>query len=168
MKNEKLQGFIHGFIMSYAMAVGVELYNRAYSMDFHMQSGGLSSMTNEIFLPALAETALMGVIVMIVSSLYGNRLGAAFAARHCPEEHENPYFYRLLRQAGTVAVMCPSRSLVASVVFSVLLDSRAWTDLPAIWLGTVFKNFPMAFFCNFFAAAPFTHWLCGRLFPSES
>ena len=97
MKNEKLQGFIHGFIMSYAMAVGMELYNRAYSMDFHMQSGGLSSMTNEIFLPALAETAL-----------------------------------------------------------------------PAVCLGTVFKNFPMAFFWNFFAAAPFTHWLCGRLFPSES
>ena len=32
------------------------------------------------------------------------------------------------------------------------------SQLPAIWTGTVFKNFPMAFFWNMFAAAPFTRW----------
>ena len=32
---------------------------------------------------------------------------------------------------------------------------------------TVFKNFPMAFFWNMFAAAPFTHWLFENLFPEK-
>ena len=29
---------------------------------------------------------------------------------------------------------------------------------------TLIKNFPMAFFWNMFAAAPFTNWACGKLF----
>lgn len=164
MKKEKVQGLVRGAIMAYAMAIGMEVYNRAYNMDFHLQNGGLSSMTNAVFLPALEETLIMGIVVIIISNLYGNKLGAAFAARHCTEEQDNSYFCRLMRQGGTVAVMCPSMSLIASVVFSVVLAHRPWTDLPAIWLGTVFKNFPMAFFWNFFAAAPFTNWLCGKLF----
>ena len=40
----------------------------------------------------------------------------------------------------------------------------SWLQLPAIWLGTVFKNFPMAFFWNFFFAAPFSRRIFGMLF----
>ena len=36
-------------------------------------------------------------------------------------------------------------------------------QLPAIWAGTLIKNFPMAFFWNMFAAAPFANWACGKL-----
>lgn len=38
------------------------------------------------------------------------------------------------------------------------------TELPVRWFGTLLKNVPMAFFWNMFAAAPFTNWLCGKLF----
>ena len=51
-----------------------------------------------------------------------------------------------MRQAGTVAVMCPSMSLAASVIFNVILGGSPVFQLPAIWVGTVIKNFPMAFF----------------------
>ena len=71
------------------------------------------------------------------------------------------------RQAGTVAIMCPTMSLVASVLFSVVMAGMPAAQLPAIWVGTVIKNFPMAFFWNMFAAAPFTHWLFNCLFPSS-
>lgn len=141
-----------------------EVYNTAYNQGFHLGGGGLSSMTNAVFLPALMETAYMGLIVLLVSGLYGNRCGAAFARRHCAEGRDNPYFCRLLRQAGTVAVMCPGMSLAAALLFSVAPGGRSWTELPAIWIGTVLKNFPMAFFWNFFAAAPFTHWLFGKIY----
>lgn len=77
---------------------------------------------------------------------------------------DNPYFCRLLRQGGTVAVMCPTMSLVAAVLFNVILAGESAARLPVIWLGTLMKNFPMAFFWNFFAAAPFTHWLHGKIF----
>ena len=72
----------------------------------------------------------MGLLVFLFSNLWGNRLGAAFAARHCDPQKDNPY-------------IC---------------------QLPAIWVGTFLKNFPMAFFWNMFAAAPFSHWLFGKLF----
>ena len=38
------------------------------------------------------------------------------------------------------------------------------TQLPVKWFGTLLKNLPMAFFWNMFAAAPFTNWVCGKLF----
>lgn len=141
MPKNKMQGFIFGVIMSYAMAYGMEVYNIA-----------------------IKEAAYMGLIVLLVSNLWGNRLGAAFAARHCDPKRDNPYICQLLRQAGTVAVMCPTMSLVASILFNVILGGESVWQLPAIWGGTFMKNFPMAFFWNMFAAAPFTHWIFAKIF----
>ncbi len=167
MPTTKVQGAVFGLIMSYAMAIGMEIYNTALRMGLQLQPGGLSNLTGAVFVHALQETAYMGLIVFVVSSLWGNAIGGRFAARHCDPSKDNPYLCRLLRQGGTVAFMCPAMSLTASILFSVLLGGAAWPRLPAIWVGTVLKNFPMAFFWNFFAAAPFTHWLFGRLFPAQ-
>ena len=167
MVKTKTQGIIFGVIMSYAMAYGMEVYNMAIKMGFSLQPGGFSSMTNIVFREALKEAAYMGLFVLLFSSLWGNRLGAAFAARHCDPAKDNPYFCRLLRQGGTVAVMCPTMSLVASILFSIILGGASWVQLPAIWVGTVLKNFPMAFLWNFFAAAPFSHWLFGKIFQNS-
>ena len=164
MPKSKLQGFVFGVIMSYAMAYGMEVYNIAIREGFHLAAGSFSSMTNTVFWEALKEASYMGLLVLLFSSLWGNRLGAAFAARHCDPQKDSPYICRLLRQAGTVAVMCPTMSLAASVLFSVILGEEPVEQLPAIWAGTLLKNFPMAFFWNMFAAAPFTHWLFGRIF----
>lgn len=60
--------------------------------------------------------------------------------------------------------MCPTMSLAATIIFSMILGGAPVWQLPAIWEGTLIKNFPMAFFWNMFAAAPFTNWVCGKLF----
>lgn len=164
MPKTKFQGFVFGLIMSYAMAIGMEVYNIAFKLGFHAAPGGLSSMTNAVFPAALKEAVYMGLLVMLTSSLWGNRLGAKIAARHTDPERDSPYLQRIWRQAGTVGVMCPTMSLCASILFNIVLAGGAWSRLPAIWAGTVMKNFPMAFFWNFYAAAPFTHWLFGVLF----
>ncbi len=164
MPKTKGQGIVFGFIMSYAMAIGMEVYNIAIKMGFSLNIGGLSSMTNAVFPAAMVEASYMGLFVFLFSNLWGNRAGAAFAAKHTDPEKDNPYFCQLMRQAGTAAVMCPTMSLVASILFNVILAKQPVTQLPAIWVGTVFKNFPMAFFWNMFAAAPFTRWLFGRIF----
>lgn len=163
MPKNKTQGIIFGIIMSYAMAYGMEVYNIAIKEGVNLAAGGFSNMTNLIFWEALKEAAYMGVIVFLFSNLWGNRLGAAFAARHCDPQKDNPYICRLLRQAGTVAVMCPTMSLAASILFNVILGGAPVWQLPAIWVGTFIKNFPMAFFWNMFAAAPFTHWISGKM-----
>ena len=159
-----MQGFIFGVIMSYAMAYGMEVYNIAIKEGVNLAAGGFSNMTNIVFLEALKEAAYMGLIVLLVSNFWGNRLGAAFAARHCDPKRDNPYICQLLRQAGTVAVICPTMSLVASILFNVILGGESVWQLPAIWGGTFMKNFPMAFFWNMFAAAPFTHWIFAKIF----
>ena len=58
-------------------------------------------------------------------------------------------------------------NLVATILFNILLGGAPVTQLPAIWVGTLLKNFPMAFFWNFFAAAPFTHWSFKKIFPNQ-
>lgn len=163
MFKTKIRGFTFGLIMSYAMAIGMEIYNMALRYGFQAQPGGLSGLSYAAVGEALTETLYMGLLVLLFSNLWGNRAGDAFRRRHCDSGRDNQYFCRLLRQGGTVAVMCPTMSLAASVLFQVVLGGAPWQELPFIWLGTVFKNFPMAFFWNFFAAAPFTHWAFGLL-----
>lgn len=164
MPKNKCQGIVFGLIMSYAMAIGMEVYNVAIKMGIPLQQGGFSAMTYTVFWEALKEAAYMGIFVFLFSNLWGNRLGARFAAKVCDPAKDNLYFCQLMRQAGTVSVMCPTMSLVASILFNILLAEMPVAQLPAIWVGTVVKNFPMAFFWNMFAAAPFTHWLFGKLF----
>ena len=164
MPKTKTQGLIFGLIMSYAMACGMEVYNIAIKLGFHRNPGGLSTMTNAVFRDAFFEMLYMGAFVFLFSNLWGNRLGAAFAACHCDPERDNRYFCRLMRQAGTIAVMCPTMSLVASILFNVILGGAPIVQLPAIWVGTILKNFPMACVWNMFAAAPFTHLLFDLLF----
>ena len=167
MPKNKTQGIIFGIIMSYAMTYGMEVYNVAIKEGVDLAAGGFSNMTNIVFRDALIEALYMGVFVFIFSNLWGNRIGAVFAARHCDPEKDNPYICQLLRQTGTVAIMCPTMSLAASILFNVILAGAPLAQLPAIWIGTLLKNFPMAFFWNMFAAAPFTHWLFGKIYPDR-
>ena len=168
MFHTKVKNFVFGILMSYSMAIGMEIYNTALGMGIQLQPGGLTNLTLPVLIGALKEASFMGAIVFVVSSLWGNRIGARFAQRHCDPAKDNPYFCQLLRQGGTVAIMCPSMSLFASILFQVILGGAPLTDLPLIWVGTVLKNFPMAFFWNFFASAPFCRWVLGLLFPQKT
>lgn len=76
MPKTKAQGILFGLIMSYSMAIGMEIYNTASALGFAQQLGGLSNLRSAVFLPALRETLCMGLIVFIVSNLWGNRIGA--------------------------------------------------------------------------------------------
>ena len=166
MPRNKFQKIIFGVIMSYAMAFGMELYNTAINMGIALQPGGLSHMTWTAVGTGMKEMLIMGIFVLIVSELFGNRMGQRFMQKHTTES-DSPYFHQLMRQAGTVAVMCPIMSMLASVVFFIIGQGLPLTQLPVIWIGTVFKNFPMAFFWNMFAAAPFAHWFFKVLFPQK-
>ena len=106
MIKSKKQGIIFGIIMSYAMAYGMEVYNAAIKMGFDLQAGGFSNMTNIVFLEALKEALYMGVFVFLFSNLWGNRIGAGFAARHCDPQKDNPYLCQLLRQGGERSPSC--------------------------------------------------------------
>jgi hypothetical protein len=164
MPKTKGQGICFGIIMSYAMAYGMEVYNVAIKEGYNTQPGGFSNMGNGVFLDALLEALYMGVLVFLFSNLWGNRLGGYLAGKCCDPQRDSGFFCQLVRQGCTVAVMCPTMSLAASILFNVILAGNPWTQLPAIWVGTLLKNFPMALCWNFFAAAPFTRWLFRLIF----
>ena len=160
MPKTKTQRIVFGILMSFFMAYGMEVYNIAIRMGYNLTVGqGFSSITYPVFLEALKEAVGMSVIVFIVSNLVGNRAGAAFMARHCDPRKDNPYFCRVMRQAGTILVMCPLMSLIASILFQIILGGQPLFRLPAIWIGTAMKNFPRAFSWNMLVAAPLIHWI---------
>ena len=167
MPKTTVQQIIFGLLMSYFMAIGMEIYNTGINSGVTQLAGGFSALSYEVILDALKEASYMGIIVFIISELFGNKIGAGFMVRHTAQD-DPPYFRQLMRQAGTVAFMCPAMSLTASILFNVILAQRSFIDLPVIWIGTVLKNFPMAFFWNMFAAAPLARAVYDALFQRRS
>ena len=160
MPRTKKQGIIFGVLMSFLMAYGMEFYNIAIKMEFNLTPGlGYSSISYEVFVATLKEAVFMCVIVFIVSNLVGNKAGAKFMEKRCDVTKDNPYFCQMVRQIGTCMVMCPTMSLIAAIIFQIILGGMPLTQLPAIWVGTVMKNFPMAFFWSMFFVSPFVHWI---------
>ena len=103
MPKTKAQGIVFGILMSFFMAYGMEVYNISIRMGFNLTEGlGFASISYGVFAEALKEAALMAVIVFAVSNLIGNRAGARFMERHCNAETDNPYFCRIMRQAGII------------------------------------------------------------------
>ena len=162
MIENKKQGFVFGLLMSYVMAIGMEVYNMAIKYGVNLKPGGFTNLTYNVIGQALIEALYMGLFVEIISSLYGNKCGERFMLKHT-REIDSPYFKQLMRQAGTVAVMCPSMSLVASILFNIIFAHMPLSSLPVIWLGTLMTNLPMAFFWNMFYAAPFVHFLFNHI-----
>jgi hypothetical protein len=163
MPKTRLQGILFGVLMSITMAYGMEVYNIAVKMGYHTMPGGFSNMTNRVFLDALVEAAYMWIFVFIFSNLWGNRLGHKLAERVIRHGQDNPFYITLMISGCTVLVMCPTMSLVAAILFNVILAHAPVSQLPAIWAGTVIKNFPMALLWNLFAAGPLTRLIFRNL-----
>lgn len=55
-------------------------------------------------------------------------------------------------------------SLVASILFNIILGGMSIVQLPAIFVGTLIKNFPMALLWNLFAAGPISRLVFEKCF----
>ena len=150
MPQTKFQKIVFGLLMSYIMAYGMELANVARK---------LGGMSNAVFLPALVEASYMGAIVFIVSNIYGNRVGRALAFRCVTPGRDNPFFISLMISSCTVMIMCPSMSLIATIIFI-----GADGQFLANWFATVYHNFAMALLWQLFFAGPVVRLLFRTLF----
>ena len=121
-------------------------------------------MVNQVFPDALVEASYMWIFVFLFSNLWGNRLGHALAAKVIRPEQDNPFFITLMISSCTVLVMCPTMSMVAAILFNLILAGNPVSQLPAIWVGTLIKNFPMALLWNLFAAGPFSRLVYKKIF----
>ncbi|MDD5800283.1 MAG: hypothetical protein PUD09_06595 [Coriobacteriales bacterium] len=164
MPKNRAQGVIFGILMSITMAYGMEVYNVAWKMGIPTMPGGFSNMTNDVFLCALFEAAYMWLFVFIFSNLWGTRGGAALAEKLVDPKRDSAFVQGTIRSCCTVLIMCPTMSLVASILFNVILGGMPVAQLPAIWVGTLIKNFPMALLWNLFAAGPVSRLVFGKFF----
>ena len=164
MPKTKAQGVIFGILMSITMAYGMEVYNVAWKMGIPTMPGGFSNMTNDVFLSALVEASYMWLFVFLFSNLWGTRGGAALAARLTNPKCDSTFIQGTIRSCCTVLIMCPTMSLVASILFNVILAGMPVAQLPAIWVGTLIKNFPMALLWNLFAAGPTSRLVFAKCF----
>lgn len=89
---------------------------------------------------------------------------AALARRVVDPKRDGTFVQGVARSCCTVLVMCPTMSLVAAILFNVVLGGMPATQLPAIWVGTVIKNFPMALLWNLFAAGPVSRLVFEKCF----
>lgn len=164
MPKTKFQGIIFGVLMSITMAYGMEVYNVAIKLGYQTMPGGFSNMTNEVFLLALKEAAYMWLFVFLFSNLWGNRLGHKVAEKIVRPQQDNAFVTTLLTSGCIVMIMCPTMSGVATILFNIILGGQSVVNFPAIWVGTVLKNFPMALLWNLFAAGPLSRWIFGKIF----
>ncbi|WP_294578154.1 DUF2798 domain-containing protein [uncultured Thomasclavelia sp.] len=164
MPRTRFQKIIFGILMSVTMAYGMEVYNSAIKAGYYLLPGGLSNMTNEVFLDALIEDTYMWILVFIFSNLWGNKIGHHLASKIINPEKDNPFFITIIISCCTVLIMCPTMTLAASIIFNVILAHNPIIQLPAIWVGTVLKNFPMALLWNLFAAGPLSRLIFRKLF----
>lgn len=167
MPKTKFQGVIFGVLMSMTMAYGMEVYNVAIKEGYHALAGGISNMTNGVFWDALIEASYMWLFVFIFSNLWGNRIGHGLAEKIIRPEKDNPFFITIIISSCTVLIMCPTMSMVAAILFNVILAHAPVSQLPAIWIGTLIKNFPMALLWNLFAAGPVSRLIFRKIFPNN-
>lgn len=164
MPKNKIQGVIFGILMSVTMAYGMEVYNVAWKLGIPTMAGGFSNMTNDVFSGALIEASYMWIFVFVFSNLWGTRGGASLAKRLIDPERDSAFVQGTIRSCCTVLIMYPTMSLVASILFNVVLAGMPASQLPGIWAGALIKNFPMALLWNLFAATPISRLVFGALF----
>lgn len=130
-----------------------------YAMICYNISLNIGGMANHVFLDAFHELVIMGPVAFILDFfLYGN-LSKKLAFRIVNPAEDKPIMIILAISSITVCLMCPSMSLVATLLFK-----NPGKEVIAIWLQTTALNFPMAFFWQIFFAGPLVRKIFGAIF----
>lgn len=155
MPKTKPQGIIFGLMMVTVMVYAMVLYNLGLKM------GGL---TMRSFGLAAKEFLVEAPIALAIEMLLVERAAKAITARAIDIKKTQPIIVTLFVSGITVAFMCPTMSLIASVMYS-------WQGIEMLipnWLMTVAKNFPMALFWQIFFAGPLVRFIFGSIFNGKS
>lgn len=139
MPRTKLEDFIFTVIMAFLMVYAMICYNISLNI------GG---MTNQVFLMAFSELRIMWPVAIVLEMFVFSKPVAFLTKRVVTKEM--PFFFILLiRCSLTVCLMCPTMSLVATILFK-----NAGSQFVAVWLQTAAMNFPMAYCWQIFFAGP--------------
>ena len=150
MPKTKFQEVIFTILMVFVMVYAMICYNISLNI------GG---MANHVFLDAFPELVIMGPVAFILDFFLYGSLSKKLAFRIVNPAEDKPIMIILAISSITVCLMCPSMSLVATLLFK-----NPGKEVIAIWLQTTALNFPMAFFWQIFFAGPLVRKIFGAIF----
>lgn len=130
-----------------------------YAMICYNISLNIGGMANHVFLDAFHELVIMGPVAFILDFFLYGSLSKRLAFRIVNPAEDKPIMIILAISSITVCWMCPSMSLVATLLFK-----NPGKEVIAIWLQTTALNFPMAFFWQIFFAGPLVRKIFGAIF----
>ena len=122
-----------------------------YAMICYNISLNIGGMANHVFLDAFHELVIMGPVAFILDFFLYGSLSKKLAFRIVNPAEDKPIMI--------ILAMCPSMSLVATLLFK-----NPGKEVIAIWLQTTALNFPMAFFWQIFFAGPLVRKIFGAIF----
>ena len=150
MPKKKLQNVFFNILIVEVMVYGMVCYNVALAQ---------GEMTNQVFILALGELPIMGVIAFVVELLFVERIVKRIAFQCVDSQNIPQILLIVLISSLTVAFMCPIMSFFASVLFGF----KGTDMLLGNWLQTAARNFPMALFWQLFYAGPFVRFVFRKI-----
>lgn len=155
MPKTKFQDVVFTLMMVIVMVYAMVCYNIA------VDKGGMS---NEVFLFALSELPIMGVIAFVVEFLFVGKLAQKITFKHFDVKQTNPFIITLMISGVTVAFMCPIMSFIASLLF----NYTAPNEIISNFINICVHNFPMALCWQIFYAGPFVRFLFRIVFEKNN
>lgn len=140
MPRNMLENVIFTILMAFIMVYAMICYNIALNI------GG---MTDQVFWMAFSELRIMWPVAILLELFVMERPVMYLTNRVVTKEM--PFIWMLLiRCSLTVCLMCPTMSLVATLLF------KDWQSagLVGTWLQTAALNFPMALAWQIFFGGP--------------
>lgn len=140
MKISQMREFFFSLSMSLAMSFCMEYYNLS------LNAGGASY---PLFIEVLKEVWWITALVFFIQEFFGSLLAERLMFKLTQPE-KIPLFMRpTIRRICTVCVMCPTMSVISSILFK-----HPWGNFIPTVLTTLTFNFPMAFFVQIFLLGP--------------
>lgn len=150
MPKTKFQEIVFAIMMVIIMVYAIVTYNVALNI------GGLS---NTVFLIALKELPLIGVIAFLIEGLFVSKIARKKAMQIVDIKHDNPFFMIIMISVVTVCLMCPIMSFIATIMYHGI-NSNFITN----WFQAIVFNFPMALCWQLFYAGPFVRFIFKKIF----
>ena len=134
-----------------------------YAMVCYNISISMGGMNNQIFLLALGELPLMGVIAFILVFVLVERLARKITFKLLDVKKTQSIFITLMLSALIVCFMCPLMSFFATIFF----NFNGIENIISKWLQTSVINFPMALCWQIFYAGPLVRLIFRTIFKKQ-
>lgn len=154
MPKTKFQDLVYTIIMVIVMVYAMICYNIAI---------GIGGMNNNVFLMALGELPIMGIIAFLLEFLFIGKITQKIAFKILNPKETQPIFIILTISSLIVCFMCPLMSFFATVLF----NYSGLENLISTWLEISVRNFPMALCWQIFYAGPFVRFIFKKIFAKQ-